>query len=292
MGSRKNRMKETFIKLVSLVLPPGYWTGNLPIKYQDLRLVRQLHHSLSYFGTGLYKNGAGEKFIVKFWRGKRPDSNYYLFKRELTFIKKVSENRLSQVKYRFSEYVSDQESDRELSMVIKYSEGKTGGDPLEIIPFLQSMPTDLPVHNKDAFYFIFLYPLIWIIATIKNIDIFLLLLKSLLRFMRKIPSLFNSFKRSLVHGDLHPGNILVTKDGFTILDVGQSMYSYPELEAASLICSPATTSEMKKSLIELNKNKNVFSVLGIFCATYNLIRHATPRHKRALVETLQICLTV
>ncbi len=285
-------MKETFFKLLSLIVPPNYWSGDLPVNYHKLNLVKQLHHSKSYFGTGLYRNENGEKFIVKIWRGKHPDSNCYLFKRELLLIKKLSEEKLSITKYKFPEYVSSLESDEQLSMVIKYNKGEIGGDPLKIIPFLQSLPTGLPVHKKNKFYFIFLFPLIWTIATIKNLDIFFLMLRSLFSFIRGIPSLFESYKQTIIHGDLHPGNILITENGFTILDVGQSMYSYPELEAASLICSPATTDAVKKGLLESKINRKIFNVLGIFCATYNLIRHVTPMHKKALIETLHISLSI
>ncbi len=288
VGSGKNCMKEFFFKLLSIIKPPPFYTKPLPGSFRSLKLIKKLSHPQSYFGTGLYQDSRGRRFVVKFWSGRYPDACYYLLRREIVLLEHTKK-RLAPSCTLFPEFVNSVSKPGKLILITRFFSGRAGGNYTQAVEFLRRLPPGLPVPVKPAWYFILLFPLIWVIAAVRHWRRFPVLVHSFIAFWLNSPSLFLSLKPSFVHGDLHPGNLLTNSKTVLILDLGQAMYTCPEMEIASTIACPTLNDKFKISLVPTDR-RQVFISIGIFCATYNLTRASSTIYVNSLLNLINLCL--
>lgn len=256
--------------------------------YKGLNLLKTLSHARSYFGTGLYAGEGNKKYVVKFWSGKYPDVCYYLLLREITLLEYLKKN-MRPGKVSFPEFVASFSSSNELVLITNFFPSHANGKYTQAIEFLHSLPMGLPIPVKSAWYFILLFPVIWTISVFRHWSLLPLLVQSWAIFWLNSSFLFRSYEPVFVHGDLHPDNLLTDGQKILILDPGQAIYTYPELEIASTIACPNINDKFKQSLIPA-QNKQVFSAVGIYCAICNLTRAASPVYINSLVNLLNLCL--
>ena len=289
MGSGKNCMKEFFFKLLSIIRPTRYWIGPLPSNYLDLKLEKKLNHNRSYFGTGMYTDKKGKKFIVKFWSGNHPDACYYLLQREIKFLSDINKISKNSKEVLFPVFVRSDITHHGLTLVTQHFKGHPNGSYIKAHNFLQRLPVNLSIPSKSRWYFIILFPIIWVISALRHWYHLPLFIQSFFTFWANSPSLINRDKAVFVHGDLHPDNLLTDGKRIMILDVGQSMYTYPEFEIASTLACYTIDSKLRNKLLSFS-NTPVFKTIGIFCAAYNLTRPTSSVHTQVLFDLLKVCL--
>ncbi|CAN5313705.1 hypothetical protein BH10PAT2_BH10PAT2_0560 [soil metagenome] len=271
----------------------------LPEKIGIYSLDRDLSPRAFPFATGLYKDIAGNEVVIKVWTGKGRNIYYFNIIHQIEMTKLLSDVQDRFLKendstFTLPRYIDSSIADHEVYLIME----KVTGDSMEemkdsekqfqiyteLLTFLQKLSTYCTITErkkitvKSAKDFIFLYPIILASAMAMHPKLSLMLLKGTIYFLRGIPAIHDMKANSLVHGDLHPDNILVKDDHtFYLLDTENMRFSYPIYESISSVSLKGNSQEMKdlviSKIIQPAKNKkwhSAVSALMINNITHNL----------------------
>lgn len=277
----------------------------LPQKVENYSLVEDLSPRAFPFATGLYEDAKKNQVVIKVWTGKVRNIYYFNIIHQIEMTKLLTEVQDRFLKentssFTLPKFISASIQDHEVYLIME----KVTGESMEemsdskrqfeiysqLLEFLQKLSTYCTPEErkkitvKSAKDFVFLYPVILLAAIAMHPNLCLKLLKGAPYFVLGIPELHAMKADCLVHGDLHPDNILVAgKNEFYLLDTENMRFSYPVYEPVSSVSLKGNTQEMKnlviKHIIQPNKNTKwhkAVSALMVNNITHNLTGDIDP----------------
>lgn len=233
-----------------------------PLKIGEYSFCKYLKSTTHPFALGLYQNQKGKKAVAKIWQGKRKDLHYFALYHEsnvYNILSKVQNRSLKRLPAKLKgisipSYIATIKDKDRLILLREFVAGKqlkSLNDTKKQVKYynkcvgyirnLGESCTALErslITSKSAKNFLTLFPFILIVALFKNPIIFLEILKGARVFLANSSKLLQHKTNTLIHGDLHPENIIVNGNKIKILDLEQTFFTYPEYEfAVTLTCN-------------------------------------------------------
>lgn len=234
----------------------------LPKTIARYSLVDSLTESDRSFSLGIYKTSKGQQVVAKMWLGGKYNLKYFALRHEINVYKVLTAiyNRNAAKlppnlkKINFPHYVDTYDDGNKLVLITKWFTGR----PLlstrsltkqldcykRCVGFMAYLGSKATKHeralisHRSGRTYLALYLFLLCVALGKHPKYFLSLIKGLAVMLQSISALLEKKDFALIHGDLHLENILVTPDSIIILDLEQSLFTYPEYEIIStLLCA-------------------------------------------------------
>src|SRR3990167_9272790 len=254
------------------------------------KLVSKIKKSINYnnYEIGIYKDTGGRKVFIKTWQGKTKNFPYYSLINEYNMAKILSEKikNAQKGKFRVPRPIGYLKTENSLSAVFEYIDGKPLSKlPLkkqskiinEAILFLDKLTPTLTkddkkyIKKRGRFFYLFSLPAIFLYSLSKERESKKTIVSSFLRACYYSVSIFNKNKRFvLVHGDLVPDNIFVSKSHAYILDSEHMKHTFSEYDINYLFISRNGTN----LFLEMLKNRKEF-VQNAFLSLYIAIQFST-----------------
>lgn len=272
----------------------------LPVKIQNYSLVKVLSAKSFPFGTGLYKNALGKEVVIKVWIGKSKNIYYFNLVHQIDMMRVLTaaQKRLSvsqKNNFAIPRYVHSIVEPNKVILIMEKADGK----PMENIKhanaqfaiykkcliFMRNLSKTLTkterevITTKSVWDFLFLYPFILFTAILVQPELLATLVKGLPAFLRGIPELVKIKPNTLVHGDMHPDNILVQDHKFYLIDVENMRLCYKLYEPVSTVSLKGNTDKFKQLVIDrylLPAAHKATASLIVNNATHNLSGDKNP----------------
>lgn len=265
----------------------------LPKVINEYTLVKPLHNKRFPFQVGLYTSKKDEHIVIKVWHGKRRNIYYFNLAKEIitseifTRLQKklkldvfvptfLGAYKNEDTLLHITKYISDNYSINKLSHEARVDAY------LSVLTFFNSIYKLLDKKDstligiKDRLLLGLQFPLLFTVAFLKHPTFIGKLFFGGIAFWLSL-ILSGKLKKSVVHGDLHAKNILVTDTGsLFVIDFEQTVitYRYTDLAAtlSSLYNSQSFSSSVFNTLYKTFNEQEVFqfSLLTIFNSFYNL----------------------
>ncbi len=206
------------------------------------------------FSIGIYSNGAS-MYFVKTWSGYFKDSNFYNLLNEYLVNKTLHDHfactkELTGISTpRVIEQISEKNC---FSVVFEYIEGKnldTYSKDFQakgLARILESLEgVSIPINNdkqhpfikRGALYYLFLLPLLVVLAIVHNVEEFPTILLSALYCFKAFFSTCTSIL-TLAHRDIGPDNVIVSGDTYYLIDFERIAFTYPLYDISSIGIEP------------------------------------------------------
>ncbi len=244
----------------------------LPSEINKYKLIRDLSSRNRHFAVGLYEDKKG-KVIIKIWEGKVKDLHYFALEHQIKLTKVLTnvQKRMEKNKkltIRVPSYVDSKQKHNQLIFISEYVQGDSlekfsksenikWSIYLQCLNFLKDVSTFCTdeerkvITTKTLWDFIFLYPLINIAAIIMHPRYMFKILKGAIIFYSGILGLRGVKADRIIHGDLHPDNILVSKNSKFLIDIEQARFSYPDYEMISSAALKGNSKEFKRKVVKM-----------------------------------------
>ena len=225
--------------------------------------------SSSYY-IGIYKNTEGKELFVKRWEGKRKNIAYKWLKNEAA-IYRVLSNKQYNVSIRIPKFVDEIEDRNSLSLIVDHIKGedisrqsvnKKIKTYQKILSALAKSKKNNQYTRRPPLYWIGIVPIISLVAIIKNLKYWRIILRGLIYIMLHAMVIVQRKRRSLVHRDLNDNNVISNSHGTYLIDYELAIYADPMIDLAILLLKNNSDSEfitrMKQSQFYAKtiKNKN------------------------------------
>ncbi len=290
----------------------------LPTQYKSYKLLKSLSLKGFPFATGLYQDNFKQQVVIKFWEGKTKNIYYFnlLHQIEVMQVLTKAQNRLAKSeRFGFSlpKYIDSYKSKNRIILVME----KVIGKPLENITspksqftiyksclnFLSALSARLNskekeiVTTKSVWDFLLLYPFVLLTALIVQPKLLGLLLRGTPAFILGIPSLLKLTPDTLVHGDIHPDNILVSdRNKFSLIDVENMRLCYAIYEPVSTVSLKGNSKEFKKLVIKhylkTSTSLKAMVLLIVNNATHNLSGDKNPAGIASYKQALNLAFKI
>ena|GEM_PF-2286596 len=289
----------------------------LPKKIEQYSFLKDLSPRGFPFATGLYLDPSGEEVVIKVWTGSIKSIYYFniLHQIEMTRILTTVQNRFLKKhtsSFRLPRFIKASISDKLVYLIMEKVAGKSMEEQsntntqfkiyTQCLHFLEELSNECnseerkKITVKQVKDFIFLYPIILIASITMHPNLIFTLLKGVPHFIFGIPILLTMKPDRLVHGDLHPDNILVkSSSSFYLLDIENMRFCYPIYESISAASLKGNSSKMKEllisELIQPTKSKRwqrAVSALMINNITHNLTGDLAPASIRSYLYILKL----
>lgn len=238
-------------------------------KYRLLSKINKTNNFNNY-GIAIHRDNKGRKVFVKTWQGETKNFTYYSLINEYNMAKILSEkiNNTGKSKFRVPNPIGYLKTKNSLSAIFEYIDGNALSKfPIErqsiiineAILFLDKLTPSLNkndekyIKKRGRFFYLFSLPLIFLYSFLLEKESKKTIFYSLLRTYFHYFSILNK-RLTLVHGDLFPDNIFVTKSQFYILDSEHMKYTLAEYDLNYL----STTKKGVKLLLYILKNRKNF----------------------------------
>jgi len=242
----------------------------LPKKIKQYALIKNLSSGYP-FATGIYKDAAGEAVVIKLWQGKRKDLHYYALIHEIAVTKtltRVQEASEASEKspVRIPAFIDARITHNRVLLITQCIRGKPIGPALHpkkqwhiyslCVSYLRELSlacTSAQKKNitvKSGYDFLFLYPFLLLAAIARHPEFTARLLGGIPVFARGLPHLLHMHPTTLVHGDLHPRNVLASGGRYYLVDLEQVRFCYPEYESVVALSLKGNSSEFKKLVMK------------------------------------------
>lgn len=231
MRSTKKRLKPEFPKIL------GGYSYSHQIKA----------NSYNNYAFAIYKNMKGQRAIAKLWQGHSKNYSYLLLKNEATAIPALISaiQRIDKMPSKFANFeivepiMSEEYSDR-LILLKKFINGKSGEslEPKNQIKLFQSssdfiafLGKNLNIFEKSIFSkrtpvkILAIYPLLLVVATLRNREYFRQLFMGLIAVIKSIPLFIKESALVLSDRDLSPSNFIIKNNKMYLIDLQFSMFS-------------------------------------------------------------------
>lgn len=293
----------------------------LPEKIGDLKLVKNLNIRKSYpYCVGLYKNKSGKLVVAKIWQGGSHSIHYSVLKHEIDVVKTLTQVYIKNKKriathlrkISIPEYKGMVENDKQLVLLTEYVVGtplrlvKDVDHQFEVyknsIEFLRAIGKFVSYNQKKKItvksmaHFQKIYPIILVVALIKHPKLVKNLISGVPVFIKQLIQGNKDPKVVLVHGDLHLENILLSEKKVWILDMEQTMFSYPIYEKVTALSSLRNTAKLRELLLydvlfQCSRRyslRRLFKSLLVNCSTHNLTSNLPDKNIRLYTKLLQL----
>lgn len=291
--------------------------SELPRHFGPYKLEHRLANSRNRpFLLGEYIEERGRRVVIKFWKGKRVDRHYFALKQEAMVLELISRLGMSRghgrsLKIGFPRYIESIEYPGVLAMVSEFVEGEKNfnlksaeymGIFNAIADYMRVVYDQIKdsgnIRVKDGSYYFAMFPLLVFLAFRNKPSHRGVLIRAVARFYQDVWKLFGSTDLNVVHGDLHPDNILLTSGRIYLLDCEQLMCTYAEYEYITSLASKRLPKRLKEQLLielrTLNRTDTSLhrrlNALAVFCAVFNLAGNTTETNTRSYVELLALAL--
>lgn len=287
---KPNTLNLIFGSIVGLVnnryLKPTIFVPKKVGKYILLSEIQKEKINKKY-GTGIYKRGR-DLYFIKTWTGSIRDYDYYSLIKEYLFSKVLSSvvTKNQSMSLKFPEPEGIYKINNSVSVVFKYIEGTSVGTlnkrektelVAEAIDGLSNLSHKLNKKEKDTFpirnhsFYLLTLPLITVLAFAFNINTWKIITQS---FYLCIKNYFNHKPAELVlaHGDLHPDNLIVSKEGekhsLYILDCENMILTYRDYDLSLLTLDPQFKFLARDLSVKLQYPASIFlmTYIGLHCA--------------------------
>ncbi len=260
----------------------------LPRKVGKWEFVRVLGDKEYPYRVGLYKY-RNSNVVVKAWRGSHNSVHYFSLKREIQINKVLSK---AQLKLKDNlvfvpSFVKEFDRTDGLFFITQYVEGNTlatfAPDAqvkgyLMARRYLRQMSNLLTTAEKKKIgvrqygYFASMSVVLFPFAIIKNWTHKALFLKAWRKYVTSFVGSFTD-QLQLVHGDLHPENIIKSGKLIYILDMEQAMFTYSTYEDATTVSTNKTPQAIESVIMNEMKEKGsrAFSLMLIHINIHNMI---------------------
>ncbi len=251
--------------------------------------------------VALYKNKAGKQIIAKIWFGDRKDYAYYSLLNEAqtyktinTTLSRLKKNKRTYIKgISIPKFIKSIEKKNLLILLIEWVPGvssevlpekKQFDAYFKVIEFLDYLGENMTENEKKTLtkrtwlYYIWFFPVLFLLSIIYNFDDVYTIVVGGITFISLAYRFITYRKLTLVHRDLHFGNILVYKSKITLIDLQFCVFSYRVYDFASTLRNLWVNEAKSRRLItEISKrykqNKEVSLLLKpvlIFFAIHGL----------------------
>lgn len=284
-------------------------------------LIKNLNLGLSQFEVGIYENKSGKLIVGKIWKGNIKDLNYFALYQEIILyqvlakvirrVNRLIPSHLQEIS--IPNYFGFMKVNNKLGLFTEFVKGSalTNSNPykqynymqkcIEYLGFLGSHLTPLEkslISQGNILDKLLVYPLFLVVALIKRPQLAKYLLKGFLIVIKSTPAILKHEENTLIHGDLHPRNIIISNKQVKILDLEQTTFSYPMYEYIySILCLSVNTKLSNLLLKDINSKCNkdesfalCFLALAIKCSTHFLAGNLSKQKLKLCTKVLKISL--
>lgn len=294
-------MKRLIYLINGLVFAPKTRPFRLPRKIGRYSLVRSLGREAHRpFSVGIYRHPSKKFVLAKIWVGKHKNLHYWSLRRE-----QINSQVFTQIGVKcFPRFIDSIEEEGRYVLMLEYVPGRrlsaypvTYQDrffssclkQLKIITGLLTPAQRKLISVRGAGYFLLLYPVILLIVLVRHPRQVSYLLGTIPVFAGGIAFFFKKAELYLVHGDLHPKNVLVHGKSPCIFDTEQSMITYPEFEIVTSMASKHLHPSLRRRLADkaaASPSFPLYRSLAVFCSLYDLTSHAPAENMRSYSRLL------
>lgn len=290
----------------------------LPFRFKKYQLIKVLSDKGFPFATGLYKDKSNSQVVIKFWKGNIKNIYYFNLIHQIEVMQALTQAQArltSKDHFGFSipKFISAFYSPTQVVLIME----KVSGEALENISsatkqfavyenclkFLSHLSKKLTakekqiVTTKSVWDFLLLYPFVWTTAVIVQPKLLGILLRGAPAFFMGIPDLLRLSPDTLVHGDLHPDNILLCgKAKFSLIDVENMRLCYSIYEPISTVSLKGNSKELKKLVIKKylkpQSGKKAMDSLIVNNATHNLSGDRNPQGIASYKQSLSLAFQI
>jgi thiamine kinase-like enzyme len=279
----------------------------LPKRIGLYAFVRNLRSKKSYpFAIGLYRNSQGTPVVAKKWQGKRKDIHYFELSRELLVLsvfermrRRIGTKLPSEFNLINTPHVTAVVRTRDSFIILtsfvkgrkllEYPSVRTQFETYlrakSYIQFLGGYASNdekAAIGEKKIPQFMFQFPMILAASIFQRPKLGIDSIRGALYWIMST-SFSKGKNTTLVHGDLHPENIIVSNKQTTIVDVEQTLFTYPEYEVisglSSVIAPLGFLQMLSKHYIESDiYSRKMLGLCAVECSIHNLTSPLSSRH--------------
>jgi len=291
---------------------PASKLNNLPKSIDEYQLVKSLKQDLSStYKAGLYKNKSGDLVVGKMWKGDFKNSDYFRLHKEIVTYQVLSQaiKRIGHLtphslkSISIPRYIGFTESNNSLCLFIEYVNGVSLDSTIssdkqhvyfkkciEYIKFIGNHLTSseksqltTKVIQKD----LPLYPFVLLLVIIRRPRLAVDLIKGFYSVILNSFQIMRDANLTLVHGDLHPHNLIRDGERIVILDLEEMIITHSAQELVfSILCLP-TAQPLRRKLIKDSQTLPHFSILAVNSSIHYLAGNITHQKVNLCVQTLR-----
>lgn len=261
---------------------------NCPESIGPYKLISKIKKSNNYinYGIGIYENDKGKKVFIKTWQGKTKSFPYYSLINEYNMAKILSNaiKNIGKIKFGVPNPIGYHKTQNSLSVIFEYVSGKPlSKSPFEeqsrvineAILFLDSVSPVLDkvdekyIKKRGRLFCLFSLPAIFLYSFLLEKESKKTIFYSFIKTYRYSFSLINK-RLTLVHGDLHPDNVFVSKSKFYILDSEHMKYTFSEYDLNHLSIAKRGT-KLLSYILKMNRDFTQNKFLSFYIAIQSSI---------------------
>jgi Ser/Thr protein kinase RdoA (MazF antagonist) len=142
------------------------------------------------------------------------------------------------------------------------------------------------MQKKSASYHLLTLPMITLASLVNTPEHASLILRGVVRFLTGLPSMRRE-PITLVHGDLHVKNIILSAGKTYITDFEQTTFTFSMLEPATTLSSIRNSREFLRKLSRSVPCTPQFRTLLAHCSIFNLTSHLPTENRRHYADMLK-----